>query len=257
MIRAISVVVPVHNEAGNILTLGREVSAVLVPRGRHEIIFVDDASQDDTAAQIRALALRQPNVRLIRHLRRSGQSTAVWNGVQAARYPQIVVLDGDLQNDPRDIPALLAAREGHPGGERVGLVIGHRRRRQDSVLRRWSSKIANGVRRRILHDETPDTGCGLKLIERALFLQLPYFDHMHRFMPALVQQLGYRVVSVPVSHRPRVSGRSKYGIGNRLWVGLVDLCGVWWLARRNRRIEWLEEPLERDTAAKVRSYGAC
>jgi dolichol-phosphate mannosyltransferase len=239
MERGISIVVPVHDEAGNVEALAGEVGRVLGPVGRYEIVFVDDASRDDTAACVRDLSRRNPHVRLIRHTARRGQSTAVWNGVAAARHARIVVLDGDLQNDPADIPRLLEVTATDPG--RIGLVIGHRQRRHDSAIRRISSRVANAVRRRVLHDDTPDTGCGLKVIDRAVFLKLPYFDHMHRFMPALVRQLGLRVVSVPVSHRPRVAGRSTYGIGNRLWVGLVDLFGVWWLGRRNRRIEWREE----------------
>lgn len=253
MKNAISVVVPVHDEADNVATLAEEVGRVLAPRGRYEVIFVDDASRDDTAARVAALSRCDPAVRLLRHAGCRGQSTAVWNGVAAARYARVVILDGDLQNDPADIPRLLEARAADPG--RVGLVIGHRRCRQDSMVRRISSRVANGVRRRILHDDTPDTGCGLKLIDRALFLQLPYFDHMHRFMPALVRQLGWHVASVPVSHRPRVSGRSKYGIGNRLWVGLVDLFGVWWLGRRNRRIEWREEAVREENPVRKQRYG--
>jgi dolichol-phosphate mannosyltransferase len=241
MSETFSVVVPVHNEAGNVATLAAEVDRALAPLGPYEIIFVDDASQDDTAERARALARAGAKVRLIQHRSCRGQSTAVWNGVRAARHLTIVVLDGDLQNDPADIPKLLAARDVQSKAERVGMVIGHRQRRQDSQIRLLSSRIANGVRRRWLGDDTPDTGCGLKVIDRTLFLQLPYFDHMHRFMPALVQQLGYRVISVPISHRARHAGLSKYGIGNRLWVGIVDLMGVWWLSRRNRRCDWVEE----------------
>jgi dolichol-phosphate mannosyltransferase len=252
---AISVVVPVHDEADNVGPLAVEVDRVLAPFGRYEIVFVDDASRDDTAMRVESLRRRLPAVRLIRHHSCRGQSTAVWNGVSAARYARIAVLDGDLQNDPADIPRLLAARAAEPEPARVGLVIGHRRRRRDSRLRQFASRIANGVRSRWLGDRTPDTGCGLKVIDRALFMQLPYFDHMHRFMPALVQQLGYRVLSVPVTHRPRKTGRSKYGINDRLWVGIVDLFGVWWLARRNRRCVWSEPRPEGEEGAVENRYG--
>lgn len=237
----ISVVVPVHDEAGNVAALADEVARALGHRLPYELVFVDDASRDDTAGRIRRLCRNRPAVRLIRHDACRGQSTAVWNGVNAARYGRIAVLDGDLQNDPADIPRLLEARAAQPEPARVGLVIGHRQARRDSALRKLASRVANGVRSRFLGDDTPDTGCGLKIIDRQLYLRLPYFDHMHRFMPALVQQLGYRVLSVPVTHRPRTSGQSKYGINDRLWVGTVDLFGVWWLGRRNRRIEFHEE----------------
>lgn len=256
MIESLSVVLPVHDEARNVGPLARELGRVLAPLGNHEIIFVDDCSKDGTADAIRAVRRDLPTVRLIRHDTCRGQSTAIWSGVNAARYPRIVVLDGDMQNDPADIPRLLAARASHAKPERLGLVIGYRHQRRDSRLRRFSSRVANRVRQRILHDDTPDTGCGLKVIDRALFLQLPYFDHMHRFMPALVRQLGYEVISVPVSHRSRLAGKSKYGIKNRLWVSLVDLAGVWWLSRRNRRCAWIEEQIPgQGSAAEGRRYG--
>ncbi len=255
MADGISVVIPVHDEAGNVAPLAAEIGRALAPLVPYEIIFVDDGSRDDTAACVRAAGQKLSGVRLLRHENCRGQSTAVWNGVAAARYECIAVLDGDGQNDPADIPRLLAARTARPGPDRAGLVIGHRQRRQDSALRRLASRIANGVRARWLGDATPDTGCGLKVFDRSLFLQLPYFDHMHRFLPALVQQLGYRVVSVPVGHRPRTSGRSKYGINNRLWAGIMDLLGVWWLARRNRRIVAREEPIERVAAWTEKRYG--
>ncbi len=241
-----------YNEAGNVRPLVAEIITALNEQAPFEIIIVDDASEDETAGQVRALAETTPALRLIRHPRRSGQSTALWNGVRAARHPWIVSLDGDLQNDPADIPGMLQALRTARAESQVRLIIGHRQQRQDSWLRRLSSRVANGVRGRLLGDATPDTGCGLKLFERSTFLALPYFNHMHRFLPALVQQLGYGVLSVPVSHRPRIHGRSKYGVSNRLWAGLVDLAGVAWLARRNRRIPATEEFLvpysgEKDT----------
>jgi dolichol-phosphate mannosyltransferase len=174
-------------------------------------------------------------VRLIRHSRRSGQSAAVRTGVRFARAEWVATLDGDGQNDPADIPALVsaceAARRADPS---VLLVMGHRTTRRDSWLKRVSSRVANGVRGRLLGDGTPDTGCGIKLMHRATFLELPFFDHLHRFLPALYRQQGAAVISVPVNHRPRTRGTSKYGLHNRLWVGIVDLFGVMWLGTRAR-----------------------
>lgn len=244
MTASLTVVVPMHNEAENVRPLVEEVDAVFRDRMPVEIVVVDDCSRDDTAAQVREVARRVTGVRLIRHPAQRGQSTAVHSGVQAARGEWVAILDGDLQNDPRDFLKLLAARDAEAGATPpVGMVIGNRVNRRDTVIRRISSRVANGIRQFFLHDATPDTGCGLKLVERALFLRLPYFDHMHRFMPALVQQCGYRVISVPVNHRARQAGVSKYGVLNRLWVGIVDLFGVAWLARRNRRVAWTEESL--------------
>lgn len=239
----VSIVVPMFNEAANVEQLVREVAAALDGHA-FELIVVDDASSDETADRVRLAMATDARVRLVSNRQRRGQSTAIWNGVQAARGAWVVILDGDLQNDPADIPQFLRRMEqsgkrdeGTPG---PGLLIGHRVNRHDSFIRRLSSRVANSVRRSILRDATPDTGCGLKLISRSLFMQLPYFDHMHRFMPALVQQLGHRVESVPVRHRPRCAGHSKYGVFDRLWVGVVDLFGVAWLGRRNRRVDWSE-----------------
>jgi dolichol-phosphate mannosyltransferase len=234
----LSVVIPVYNEAGNVLPLAREVFAALAGR-EFELIFVDDASTDDTAGEVRrGQAELGDRVVLARHRRNAGQSTALHTGFRVARYPWVATLDGDGQNDPADIPRLLRLMEDPTHDPAVKLIAGQRARRQDTWVRRMSSRIANGVRRAVLKDGVPDTGCGLKLIEREVFLNLPYFDHMHRFIPALVQQGGGRVVSVPVNHRPRNWGRSKYGIGNRLFTGLVDLAGVAWLGRRNRASPW-------------------
>ena len=228
----VSVVIPVCNEQDNVLPLAREIHAALAGRYRHETIFVDDGSTDGTAAAV--LAARAdglPGVRLLRHAVRSGQSAAVATGVRAARAPWIATLDGDGQNDPADIPKLLD-RAGEAGSSRLRLVMGNRTTRRDTWLRRLSSRIANGVRGRLLRDGTPDTGCGIKVFDRAVFLDMPRFDHMHRFMPALFQREGYEVVSVPVNHRERTRGQSKYGLHNRLWVGIVDLFGMMWLIRR-------------------------
>jgi dolichol-phosphate mannosyltransferase len=189
-----------------------------------------------------------PRLRVLRHGRSCGQSAALRSGIRAARGKWIATLDGDGQNDPADLPALLRAGREQGLGERW-LIAGWRAKRQDSWLRKLSSKVANGVRRRLLRDATPDTGCGLKLFPRALFLELPYFDHMHRFLPALVLRAGGRVESVPVNHRPRHQGTSKYGVHNRLWVGIVDLFGVMWLQRRARLPEVSERPRPADTKA--------
>ncbi|HEX5005197.1 MAG TPA: glycosyltransferase family 2 protein [Gemmatimonadales bacterium] len=239
----LSVVIPVHNEADNILPLLAETAAALDGHFQYEVLVVDDGSTDGTAGQLREAARRFPRLRVIRHVRQSGQSTALATGVRMARGDLIATLDGDGQNDPADIPALAdVLRGGRSDG--LALVAGHRVTRHDSALQRFSSRVANGVRSRLLHDETPDTGCGLKVFRRAAFLDLPYFDHMHRFLPALMLRHGHLVRSVPVGHRPRTSGRSHYGVHNRLWVGLVDLGGVLWLRRRTRLTEAVEVTLD-------------
>ncbi len=229
----LSVVVPVHNERDNILPLLGEIAAALRGLTDFEIVYVDDLSRDDTLAVLNAAREQFPELRVLRHVTQSGQSTAVRNGVKAARGTWIATLDGDGQNDPADIPKLLMTRTS--ADPTVKLFAGWRVNRRDSAVKRFSSKFANGVRSRLLRDATPDTGCGIKLFERAVFLELPYFDHMHRYLPALVQRAGYRVQSVPVNHRPRTQGQSKYGIGNRLWVGINDLRGVGWLIKRSKR----------------------
>jgi dolichol-phosphate mannosyltransferase len=231
----LSVVVPVHNESENVLPLIEEIVAALRGTVAFEMVYVDDASRDDTLEVLRGARARFPELRVVRHLSQSGQSTAVRTGIRHARGAWIATLDGDGQNDPADIPKLLAARDG--AAPDVKLFAGWRVNRRDDFVKRISSKVANGVRSRLLRDATPDTGCGIKLIERETFLDLPAFDHMHRFLPALVQRAGYRVQSVPVNHRPRTRGVSKYGMWNRLWVGLADLRGVAWLIRRNRRTQ--------------------
>ncbi|WP_049621335.1 glycosyltransferase family 2 protein [Frateuria defendens] len=228
----LSVVVPVFNERDNIPPLLAEIAAALRGRIEFEIVYVDDQSSDDSVAVLSAEKARYPELRIVRHLTRSGQSTAVWNGVRAASSPWIATLDGDGQNDPADIPKLLAARESAEAA--VKLFAGWRTTRRDSFNKRISSKVANAVRSRMLQDDTPDTGCGLKLFERETFLRLPYFDHMHRYLPALVKRAGFRSQSVSVNHRPRTAGSSKYGMLDRLWVGLADLRGVAWLMRRGK-----------------------
>jgi dolichol-phosphate mannosyltransferase len=227
----LSVVVPVCNEAENVEPLAREIHAALATRA-YEMIFIDDGSTDDTAAILRRLKAELPALRVLQHSFRSGQSAAVASGVRAARAAWIATLDGDGQNDPADIPRLLAERDS-PANRDVLLFMGNRKAsRKDTAFRKLQSNIANGVRSSLLGDGTPDTGCGIKLFSRAGFLDLPRFDHMHRFLPALFQRHGSRVISVPVSHRARLRGTSKYGMLNRLWVGIVDIVGVMWLRRR-------------------------
>lgn len=225
----ISVVIPVYNEAGNVRLLTEEVFAAVSGRFQCEVIFVDDGSTDSTVDEIQQAMQVHSEVSLRRHDRNKGQSAAVRTGVKAARSNVVVVLDGDGQNDPSDIPKLVGRLATVPS---LSLVIGERRRRRDSRLRRLSSKVANAVRAHLLGDGVSDTGCGIKVFYRDEFLQLPAFDHMHRFMPALVQRNGGKVSSVPVNHRPRRMGRSKYGVNNRLWVGIADLLGVIWLQKR-------------------------
>jgi len=258
----LSVVIPVKNEAGNIAPLVAEIAAALAIglEGRvvYEIVYVDDGSDDSTETEIRRLQAALPQLRLVRHARSCGQSAAIRSGVKAARGGWIATLDGDGQNDPADIPALWRLAQGmtkdNPAPASL-LIAGHRARRQDSWSKRHASRIANAVRRRLLHDDTPDTGCGLKLFPRALFLDLPYFDHMHRFLPALVLREGGIVRSVPVNHRPRERGTSKYGVLDRLGVGITDLLGVLWLRRRVGRALLIEEeaPAEEDPAPARRA----
>jgi len=253
----LSIVIPVRNEAPNITPLVAEIRAALDGRLDYEIVYVDDGSTDGTAAAIRALASAFPRLRLLRHAQRCGQSTALLSGVKAARASWIATLDGDGQNDPADIPRLWEIAQASPAAENF-LIAGFRQKRHDTAVKRLSSRIANAVRGRLLRDGTPDTGCGLKLVPRELFLALPFFDHFHRFLPALVLRQGGRVQSVPVNHRARQRGVSNYGVLDRLWVGLVDLLGVMWLQRRAKVPVILAEPAEeiappRRTATGMRS----
>ena len=229
----LSVVVPVHNERDNIVPLLGEIAAALRGRCDFEIVYVDDCSRDDTLSVMTAAKTQFPELRILRHLSQSGQSTAVRTGVKAARGAWIATLDGDGQNDPADIPKLMAMRDASPNS--IKLFAGWRVERKDSGSKRWASKFANAIRSRLLRDATPDTGCGIKLFERAAFLDLPYFDHMHRYLPALMQRAGWQVKSVPVNHRPRGTGQSKYNNLNRALVGIADLRGVAWLIRRSKR----------------------
>ena len=246
----LSIVIPVKNEAGNIAPLVAEITAALDSSGAdYEIVYVDDGSTDATAVEIAQLRAANARLRLVRHAKSCGQSAAIRTGVKAAHGMWIATIDGDGQNDPGDIPSLWQIAKAAPAAPSL-LIAGHRTRRQDSWTKRRVSKIANAVRRRMLHDDTPDTGCGLKLFPRALFLDLPYFDHMHRFLPALVLREGGIVRSLPVNHRPRARGASKYGVWDRLWVGISDLFGVMWLRRRKSVPELLGEPEIQETAAR-------
>ncbi|MEO8546087.1 MAG: glycosyltransferase family 2 protein [Betaproteobacteria bacterium] len=232
----ISVVVPVHNESGNVVALLDEIAAALTGVARFEAVFVDDLSSDNTAELLVDYARSHPWLVVLRHRNNCGQSTAVRTGVREARAPLVATLDGDGQNHPADIPALLARwralHEAQP--QQAVLIAGWRAKRLDTWVRRMSSRMANQVRSGLLGDATPDSGCGLKLFARADFLALPYFDHMHRFLPALFRRMGGVVESVRVQHRDRTHGQSHYGIRNRLWVGLVDILGMMWLQRRAR-----------------------
>jgi dolichol-phosphate mannosyltransferase len=231
----VSVVVPVRNEEDNIASLIAEIRTALAGGPRYEIVYVDDGSTDGTPLRLAEVVVRVPELRVLTHAASCGQSAAVRTGVMAARGRAIATLDGDGQNDPADLPRLIAAFLNPASAAELGMVAGQRLKRRDSAVKRWSSRIANRVRAAMLGDDTPDTGCGLKVFAREAFLRLPYFDHMHRFLPALMRREGYVVGLEPVNHRPRLHGRSKYGINNRLWVGIVDLFGVYWLQRRMRR----------------------
>jgi len=228
----ISVVVPVKDEAGNVGPLAREIAAALNGEN-YEIIFVDDGSADTTASELLQLKSELP-VRVLAHSRNLGQSRALRTGVRAARSDIVVTLDGDGQNDPADIPALVAALRARGNDVAFAMVAGERRKRQDSWKKRVASRFANGIRKRLLNDGARDTGCGLKVFRRDSFLALPYFDHMHRYLIALMLREGYRIDFVSVAHRPRRVGQSKYGVWDRLTVGISDLAGVMWLNRRFR-----------------------
>ncbi|HEY4078262.1 MAG TPA: glycosyltransferase family 2 protein [Rhizomicrobium sp.] len=227
----VSVVVPVKDEAGNVGPLAREIAAALAGEPEHEIIFVDDGSTDGTAAALAALKSEIPSLRVLRHSRNLGQSRGIRTGVKAAHGVTIVTLDGDGQNDPADIPALLTALRAQPD---AGLVSGVRVKRKDTASRRLASRLGNGLRNFLLRDGATDTGCGLKAFRREAFLDLPYFDHIHRYLIALVQREGWKVAFVPVNHRPRLTGASKYTNLGRLLVSIQDLLGVRWLQRRYR-----------------------
>ena len=221
-----------RNEAENIAPVIAEIAAALDGRWRYEIIYVNDGSTDATGERLAAVMESRPNLRQIRHATSGGQSAAVRSGVRAARGAIVATLDGDGQSNPIFLPALVSAIE--QGGERTGLAAGQRVGRKDTGFKKIQSRVANAVRNAILHDGTRDTGCGLKAFRRDVFLALPYFDGLHRFLPALVRREGYDIVYVDVVDRPRHSGVSNYGFFDRLWIGIMDLAGVWWLIRRKK-----------------------
>jgi dolichol-phosphate mannosyltransferase len=229
----LTVIIPVYNEVESIAALLAEVCGQLDGQLDYAVIVVDDGSIDSTPGVLQACRQAHPRLRIFRHRRCCGQSAAIATGVQAAGSPWIATLDGDGQNDPADILTLYRAMVSSPDG--VMLVTGYRKQRRDGWLKRISSRIANSVRAVVLGDATPDSACGLKVFARETFLALPQFDHMHRFLPALVQRQGGRVLSIEVHHRPRRRGVSKYGVHDRLWAGIIDMLGVRWLQRRNRR----------------------
>ena len=233
-----SIVIPAHNESGNIIPLIEEITKVLAADA-FEIVVVDDGSTDATASEV--LSVGRPEVRLIRHPAPGGQSAAIHSGVTAARFPIICTLDGDGQNPPIHIPELLAPFA-LPGSDDLGLVAGQRIGRKDTLSRRLASQFANGVRGWALNDRTRDSGCGLKAFRREAFLALPYFNHMHRYLPALFAGHGWRVQHVEVTHRPRGAGRSHYSNLQRGLVGVVDIFGVMWLLRRRKRVTVPQQP---------------
>jgi glycosyltransferase involved in cell wall biosynthesis len=236
----ISIIVPVRNEAKNVLPLLEEIERACTPLAPYEVVYVDDGSRDATPAELSAARGSRPWLRILRHETSCGQSAAIRTGVLAARSPIVVTLDGDGQNDPAFIPELVTALDA--AGEGTGLAAGQRVGRKATGFKRFQSRVANTVRAAILNDATRDTGCGLKAFRREVFLALPYFDALHRFMPALVKREGFGIVHVDVIDRPRFAGRSNYGFFDRLWVGIMDLAGVWWLIRRRQRL-----PLVRET----------
>ena len=229
---AVSIVVPVRNEAGNLAPLIAEIAGALDGRWAYEIIYIDDGSTDSTGEKLTELKKRYTQLRQIRHAASGGQSAAVRSGVRAARGAIVATLDGDGQNNPAFLPDLIAAVE--KGGGRIGLAAGQRLGRKDTGFKKLQSRIANAAHNAILHAGTRDTGCGLKAFPREVFLAMPYFDGLHRFLPALVRREGYDIAYVDVVDRPRHSGVSNYGFFDRLWIGIMDLAGVWWLIRRKK-----------------------
>ena len=236
---AVSVIVPVRNEADNIAPLVGEIAGALAGNWAFEVVYVNDGSSDGTDAELRRLMAIHPWLRRVRHRQSCGQSAAVRSGVAAARGALIATIDGDRQNDPAFIPALLRALEA--GSPRVALIAGQRVGRKASGFKKFQSRVANAVRGAVLRDGTRDTGCGLKAFRRDVFLRLPYFDGLHRFLPALVKREGFDIDYVDVVDRPRGAGVSNYGMWDRLWVGILDLAGVWWLIRRRKRVPEIVE----------------
>ncbi|MEM8772012.1 MAG: glycosyltransferase family 2 protein [Pseudomonadota bacterium] len=236
----VSIVAPMHNEAGGAAALIDEISAAL-GEAAHEIIVVDDASTDETFSVLKAAQERTPQLRIVRHGQNAGQSRALRTGILAARADIVAMLDGDGQNNPADIPLLLSKLSEEADPPSIAMVAGERRARQDAAAKKWASRMANGIRRRLLKDGAVDTGCGLKVFYREAFLRLPFFDHMHRYLPALMRREGFTVAFVPVSHRPRVHGTSKYTNLGRFLVAIRDLTGVLWLLSRSRSPKTITE----------------
>ena len=241
-----AIVAPMLDEAEAVEPMVREIAAACAALGPFEAIFVNDGSTDATPTRIAAMRAEFPWLREVRHARPCGQSAAVRSGVMAARAPVICTIDGDNQNPPDEIPRLVGPLLAGEAG--VGLVAGQRIDRRDTASKRLASRLANGLRAAILGDDTRDTGCGLKAFPRAVFLALPFFDHMHRYLPALVRREGLAVIRVDVGHRARSAGRSKYTNLGRALVGFTDLMGVWWLLRRRRLPEIVAVPEQRDAA---------
>lgn len=241
----LSIVIPVFNEEGSILQLIREINDALTKYCDYEIIVVDDGSNDSTLKKLKDLLLSNRQLRILSHHKNYGQSAALNSGICAARAEWIVTLDGDGQNDPKDIIKLHQALVCSGEKQQLKLVCGYRKKRNDNFIKRISSRIANKIRSAFLNDGVIDTGCGIKLIHKKTFLTLPYFDHMHRFIPALVIRAGGKIKTLEVNHRPREHGKSKYGINNRLWVGIIDMLGVFWLMHRGDNIK-LEEVNKND-----------
>jgi dolichol-phosphate mannosyltransferase len=231
-IKKISVVVPMYNEAGNVEPLSTEIANSLKGVVEFEIVMVDDGSKDGTDEKLEAMKAKIPELRVITHKTNFGQSAGIISGAKAAKYPWLVTLDGDGQNDPADIPKLIKLANEHLDDAEPPFVAGNRQKRHDTPIRRISSRVGNGVRYSLLRDDCLDTGCSLKLFSRQQFLAVPHFNHLHRFLPAIFKRQGSKVYNIPVNHRSRTHGTSKYGINNRLWAGLLDLFGVMWLKKR-------------------------
>ncbi|MGO4774876.1 glycosyltransferase family 2 protein [Lysobacter sp. 2RAB21] len=240
-----SVVIPAYRSAKILPQLAQRLQEALdgmYPDAggeqRYQVILVNDCSPDDTWARLEELSRDRPWLQGVNLRKNAGQHNALLTGLRYARGRYIIMMDDDLQHDPADIPKLLAKRA--ESGPEVKLFAGWRVNRQDSGSKRWASKWANAIRSRMLRDDTPDTGCGIKLFERAAFMELPYFDHMHRYLPALMQRAGWKTLSVPVNHRQRSTGVSKYNNLNRALVGISDLRGVAWLIRRGKLTQIVE-----------------
>lgn len=236
----ITVVVPVYNEKDNIRSLIEEISKVAETLPISEILYVDDASDDGSSENLKELRTKHLSLRILRHKNRSGQSAALWTGIKAAENDLIVTMDGDGQNDPEDIKILFKAYKEQENNSPKTIILGERKKRNDNFIRRLSSRIANGIRANLLKDSTKDTGCSLKMFRRQDYLNLPYFDHMHRFLPALMMREGVVLTHVAVSHRPRMHGKSKYGTIGRALEGISDILGVLWLQKRAKRANFDE-----------------